>query len=194
MARDNDRSNGGALARIAPDSRRRPDPATEGLAQGLGWLSLGLGAAEIVGGAAIARWLGKPELTPVIHAYGVREIVTGVGILGTQDPTPWIWGRVGGDAVDIATVLPALEESNPKRGNAMIALMALAGVTALDVVCAHNLSEAPLRPSRRVRSDYGRRSGFPESPEAMRGRASDFEPPLDIVGPQAMRPWTSAEV
>ncbi len=190
MARDSHGSNG-TLARIAPDSRRRPDPATEGLAQGLGWFSLGLGAAEIVGGAAIARWLGKPELTPVIRAYGVREIVTGVGILGSKDATPWIWGRVGGDAVDIATVLPALEASNPRRGNAMIALMALAGATALDVVCARNLSQAPLRPSQRVRRDYGNRSGFPEPPEAMRGRASDFEPPIDIVGPQAMQAWTA---
>ena len=192
MARDSDGSDGGALRRIAPASRRRPDPATDGLAQGLGWFSLGLGAAEIVAGASIARWLGKPELAPVIRAYGVREIVTGVGILGTTDPTPWIWGRVGGDAVDIATVLPALEESNPRRGNAIVALMALAGATALDAVCARNLSQAPLRPSRRIRRDYRRRSGFPEPPEAMRGRASDFEPPMDIVGPQAMRAWTSA--
>ena len=191
MARDSDGRTRGTLARIAPHSRRRPDPATEGLAEGLGWFSLGLGTAEIVAGAAIARWLGKPELTPVIHAYGLREIVTGVGILGSEDATPWIWGRVGGDAVDIATVLPALEETNPRRGNAMIALMALAGATALDVVCAHNLSQAPLRPTQRVRRDYGNRSGFPEPPEAMRGRASDFTPPLDIVGPQAMRAWTS---
>lgn len=191
MARDSDGRRDGTLGRIAPHPRRRPDPATERLAQGLGWFSLGLGAAEIVGGAAIARWLGKPDLTPVLRAYGVREIVTGVGILGTQDPTPWIWGRVGGDAVDIATVLPALEETNPRRGNAMIALMALAGATALDAVCAHNLTQAPLTPPRRIRRDYGRRSGFPEPPEAMRGRARDFEPPPDIVGPQAMRAWTS---
>ncbi|GJE78846.1 cyclase dehydrase [Methylorubrum thiocyanatum] len=192
MARDSDGRTGGTLARIAPQSRRRPDPATEGLAQGLGWFSLGLGAAEIVAGAAIARWLGKPELTPVIRAYGVREIVTGVGILGSKDATPWIWGRIGGDAVDIATVLPALEERNPQRGNAMVALMALAGVTALDVVCARNLTQAPLTPPRRIRIDYGRRSGFPEPPKAMRGRAKDFKPPLDIVGPEAMRAWTAA--
>ncbi len=192
MARDSDGRTGGTLAQIAPQSRRRPDPATEGLAQGLGWFSLGLGAAEIVTGAAIARWLGKPELTPVIRAYGVREIVTGVGILGSKDATPWIWGRIGGDAVDIATVLPALEERNPQRGNAMVALMALAGATALDVVCARNLTQAPLTPPRRIRIDYGRRSGFPEPPKAMRGRAKDFKPPLDIVGPEAMRAWTAA--
>ncbi len=145
-------SNGGRPGelydRIAPDPRRRPDPATERLARGLGWFSLGLGAAEIVGGTAIAGWLGRRDLAPVIHGYGVREIVTGVGILGAQDPTPWIWGRVAGDALDIATVLPALEAGNPRRGNALIALMALAGATALDAVCARNLSGAPR--SRRV--------------------------------------------
>ena len=74
----------------------------------------------------------------------------------------------------------------------LIALMALAGATALDVVCARNLTQAPLTPPRRIRIDYGRRSGFPEPPEAMRGRAKDFKPPLDIVGPEAMRAWTTA--
>lgn len=192
MARNSNGTRSGALDRIAPDARRRPDPATRQLARGLGWFSLGLGAAEIACGGAIARWLGKPDLTPVIRGYGVREIVSGVGILGSEDPTPWIWGRVGGDALDIATVLTALEESNPRRGNALIALMALAGATALDTVCARNLSEAPLRPSRRVRNDYRGRSGFPASPEAMRGRGRDVEPPMEIVGPQAMRPWTAA--
>ena len=48
-------------------------------------------------GAAIARWLGKPELTPVIRAYGVREIVTGVGILG--------WGSTEGAALEAAQIL-----------------------------------------------------------------------------------------
>lgn len=197
MARDSDRRRSdwqsAALDRIAPDPRRRPDPATEGLARGLGWFSLGLGVAEIACGGAIARWLGMPRLAPVLRGYGLREIVTGAGILGTEDPTPWIWGRVGGDAVDIATVLPGLEQGNPNRGNALIALMALGSVTALDAVCARNLSQAPLRPSRRVRRDYGSRSGFPESPEAMRGRAADSASPLDFVGPQAMRPWTEAD-
>ncbi|ACK84903.1 hypothetical protein [Methylorubrum extorquens] len=175
---------------LTSDPRRRPDPATRELAHGLGWFSIGLGLTEVACGDAIARWLGMPRAAPVIQAYGVREILQGVGILGSQDPTPWISARVAGDALDIATVLPGLDGQNPRKDNVLIALLALAGVTAVDVICAQNLSEAPLAPSDKVRRDYRRRSGFRRRAEAMRGAARDFKPPPDIIGPEAMRPWT----
>lgn len=142
------------------DPRRRPDPATRELAQGLGWFSIGLGLTEVTFGGAIARWLGMPRAAPVIQVYGVRELIQGAGILGSRDPTPWISARVAGDALDIATVLPGLEGQNPRKDNVLIALVALVGVTAIDVICAQNLSGAPLNPSQKIRQDYRRRSGF----------------------------------
>jgi hypothetical protein len=174
---------------LVSDPRRRPDPATRELAQGLGWFSIGLGLTEVACGGAIARWLGMPRAAPVVQAYGVRELLQGVGILGASDPTPWISARVAGDALDIVTVLPGLEGHNPRKDNVLIALVALAGVTAVDVICARNLSDAPLAPSEKVRRDYRRRSGFRRGAEAMRGAARDFKPPPDIIGPEAMRPW-----
>ncbi|QIJ76966.1 cyclase dehydrase [Methylobacterium sp. NI91] len=177
---------------LTSDPRRRPDPATRELAQGLGWFSIGLGLTEVAFGSAIARWLGMPRAAPVIQTYGVRELIQGAGILGSRDPTPWISARVAGDALDIATTLPGLEGNNPRKDNVLIALMALAGVTAIDVICARNLSEAPLTPSQKVRQDYRRRSGFRRPVKAMRGAARDFKPPPDIIGPEAMRPWTLA--
>ncbi|KAB1071213.1 cyclase dehydrase [Methylobacterium planeticum] len=175
---------------LTSDPRRRPDRATRELAQGLGWFSIGLGLTEVTCGGAIARWLGMPRAAPVIQAYGVREILQGAGILGSRDPTPWITARVAGDALDIATVLPGLEGHNPRKDNVLITLLALAGVTAVDVICARNLAEAPLAPSQKVRQDYRRRSGFRRPAKAMRGAARDFKPPPDIISPEAMRPWT----
>ena len=177
---------------LTSDPRRRPDPATRDLARGLGWFSIGLGLTEVACGGAIARWLGMPRAAPVVRAYGLREILQGAGILGARDPTPWIAARVAGDALDIATVLPGLDRHNPRQDNVRIALLALAGVTAVDVICARNLAAAPLAPSRTVRRDDRRRSGFPRRAEAMRGAARDFKPPPDILGPEAMRPWTPA--
>ena len=174
---------------LVSDPRRRPDPATRGLAQGLGWFSIGLGLTEVACGGAIARWLGMPRSATIIRAYGVRELLQGIGILGARDPTPWISARVAGDALDIATVLPGLEGHNPRKDNVVIALVALAGVTAADVICARSLSEAPLAPSEKVRRDYRQRSGFRRRAEAMRGAARGFKPPPDIIGPEAMRPW-----
>lgn len=175
--------------RLIADPRRRPDPATAELARGLGWVSIGLGVTELAFGNAIARWLGMPRAAPLIRAYGVRELAQGVGILTARDPTPWIWGRVAGDALDIVSVLPALEGGNPNRGNAAVALAALAGVTAVDYLCAQSLADAPLAPSQKVRQNYRRRSGFRRDPEVMRGIARDAASPRDIVGPDAMRPW-----
>lgn len=134
---------------LVSDPRRRPDPATRELAQGLGWFSIGLGLTEVACGGAIARWLGMPRSATIIRAYGVRELLQGIGILGARDPTPWISARVAGDALDIATVLPGLEGHNPRKDNVVIALVALAGVTAADVICARSLSEAPLLRLRR---------------------------------------------
>lgn len=174
-----------------PGSRapRRPSAASAEFARGLGWFSIGLGLTEIACGAGIARWLGMPRAAPAIRAYGLREIMQGAGILGARDPTPWIWGRVGGDVLDVATVLPALEARNPRRGNALLALIALASATAADVVCAQNLANSRRAPAR-IPHDYRTRSGFRRPPGAMRGAARDFKPPPDIVGPEAMRPWT----
>ncbi|MHC1999967.1 cyclase dehydrase [Methylobacterium sp. WCS2018Hpa-22] len=190
--RDQNRASGRSTlpSYLVSEPRRRPDPGTRELARGLGWFSVGLGLTEVVCADALARWLGMPRAAPVIRAYGVRELVQGAGILGSHDPTPWVSARVAGDALDIATVLPGLDPQNSRKDNVLIALVALVGVTAVDVICARSLSEAPLAPSDKVRRDYRRRSGFPRRPEAMRGAARDFKPPPDIIGPEAMRPWT----
>jgi len=87
-------------------SRRRghPDSATDRLARGLGLFSIGLGLAEFVAPRALARAHDMPGNKPLIRAYGAREIATGVAILASDDPTPWIWGRVAGDVLDLATL------------------------------------------------------------------------------------------
>lgn len=107
------------------------------MARGLGWFSIALGITELIAPHAITRTLGLRGREDLVRTYGLREIGTGIGILASEDPTPWIWGRVGGDALDLATVAGGLESS--KRGNALLALLALGGVTAMDVACGRQL-------------------------------------------------------
>ena len=76
----------------------------EALAKGLGWLSIGLGLAELVAPQALCRALGLEGRETLVQVYGAREMATGVAILMSHDPTPWVWGRVGGDVVDLATL------------------------------------------------------------------------------------------
>jgi hypothetical protein len=163
------------------------------LAQGLGWFSIGLGIAELAAPGSLARFLGMEERTELIRVYGMREIATGLGILSQDDPAPWMWGRVGGDVLDLGTLASGLGPSNPQRENVGLAITAVAGVLALDLICAENLrahARVRRRRPRRLR-DYSGRSGMPRPPDAMRGAAQDFPVPRDMRIPEAMRPYPS---
>ena len=129
----------------------------DAVARGLGFFSIALGLAEIVAPRLVKQAAGMRCSESMVRLYGVREIVTGVGILISWKRAPWVWGRVAGDALDIASARrPA-------------ALVALAGVTALDVATAAQLSreEQPSLPY--TYHDYSDRSGFPRPASEMRG-------------------------
>ena len=166
----------------------RRNNSADALARGLGWFSIALGVAEVVAPKALARALGMRGQEGLIRAYGAREIATGIGVLGSKDPTPWILGRVAGDGLDLATLAVGLKKTNPRRDNVGIAIAAVAGVTVLDAICAQMLSSGREEQPRRPMRDYSRRSGLPRPPDQMRGAASDFELPSDMREPAAMRP------
>lgn len=162
----------------------------ERLATGLGWFSIALGVAELAAPGAICNALGMRGREGVVRAYGVREVMTGIAILASHDPTPWIWGRVGGDALDLATLATGLEGDNPKKDNVWAATAAVAGITALDLACAQRLTSGKSLSDLSEVPDYSDRSGFPKSPDAMRGAARDLKVSADFRIPEPLRPWT----
>ncbi|VTT99506.1 Uncharacterized protein OS=Methylobacterium nodulans (strain ORS2060 / LMG 21967) GN=Mnod_5158 PE=4 SV=1 [Gemmataceae bacterium] len=106
------------------------------LATFLGLFSLGLGLAEALTPRGMADTTGvrSPNL---LRVYGVREIVSGVGILASRDPAVWLWTRVGGDALDLATLAGAYRAAGDRdRHRIMASAVAVLGVTVLDVLCA----------------------------------------------------------
>ncbi|WP_243375590.1 cyclase dehydrase [Microvirga solisilvae] len=169
------------------------DTATDTLARGLGLFSIAFGIAEVAAPRAMARALGMKGQEGLIAGYGLREIATGIGILASKDPTPWIWGRVAGDALDLATLATALEGKNPKKENVGIAMAAVAGVTALDVYCAQTLSRESPHPLPPIQ-DYSDRTGFPQGVDHSWGAASDFEVPDDFRTPEPLRPYTQPDL
>lgn len=112
------------------------------LARGLGWFSLALGAAELLAPRSVQQVSGirSPGL---LRAYGLREIATGIGILSSKQPAHWMWARVAGDALDLATLFVPLRSSSPRRRKqALGAAAAVAGVALADAMCAVQLSAA----------------------------------------------------
>lgn len=169
--------------------RNNRENAAKRRAMQLGWFSIGLGLTELFCARRLARWMGMRGQEGVIRFYGLRELATGIGIFAQKDdPAPWIWGRVAGDALDIAT-LAGNVSGNPRKAAIALALANVGGVTALDLMTARELSlvKALAEPLAR---DYSDRVGFGGSPDSVRGAArKDFEMPPDMRQmPPGMRP------
>jgi hypothetical protein len=176
---------------MAYQQNSRSSSSMMALARGLGWFSIGLGLAEMLAARMLTKQMGMQGKESLLRFYGAREMVAGVGILMSDNPAPWIWARVGGDALDLATLATGLDEHNPRKGNVAIALAAVAGVTALDCISARALTGAADGKGRPVR-DYSDRRGMPRPPEEMRGAArKDFTSPRDMRTPEPLRPFTS---
>ena len=170
--------------------RSKAGKAVNGVAAGLGWFSIGLGLCELLAPQLLTRKLGRQGHEPLVRLYGLREIVTGIGLLTATDHRPWLWARVGGDALDALTLLGGRRGRHSRDGNLGRALVAVAGIAALDLVCAQAAS-ATARAARRPLPDYRDRSGLPRPPQAMRGAARDFPIPRDMRVPEALRPYTA---
>lgn len=160
------------------------------MAQGLGWFSIGLGVTELLAAGPLARALGMDGKEGMIRAFGAREIIAGMTCLSVSKQTG-VWSRVGGDGLDIAALLPHYSDENPKKGNVMIALAAVAGVTLLDIAAAKGLGARHGRDNGGVEfRDYGDRSGWPNGLAASRRAAEEFRSRKDA--PDNDAPGTKA--
>ncbi|HSC63772.1 MAG TPA: hypothetical protein VLD35_09075 [Caldimonas sp.] len=161
------------LSRVLPS---RPLGPMRSPARALGWFGIGLGLAELAMPRRMARIAGAPNLPTLTRAFGVREIGTGIGILASKDPSPWLWGRVAGDALDVATVGAGLvTRGRPLRTLTSMAM--LIGIAYLDMTVAQKSPPSRKREKRSSR-DYRGRSGFPRSPAEMRGIALQPSTPM----------------
>lgn len=129
------------------------------LTRGLGWFALGLGAAELVAPKRVARWLGLRPSTGasgMIRACGMREALTGVGILSSRaHARGWLGTRVVGDAIDAGLLWRALNKQGKSglyrwlkgtpRARLKEAMVAVGAVSVLDVAAAMLARQASRR-------------------------------------------------
>ena len=106
------------------------------VATGLGWFSIGLGVAELIAPRSIARLVGARNGASWIRGYGLREIGAGIGLLAFSQRAPWLWARVAGDALDLASLGRVAASGKKNSDRAWFHIAAVTGVTALDVCCA----------------------------------------------------------
>jgi len=119
------------------------DGEMERLARFLGWFSLGLGFAQIAAPGKVAQLVGvddNDETVAVMRVLGAREIASGLGILTQSKPAPWLWARVGGDAMDLALLRRALSSPRADHNRVAAATAAVAGIAAVDALCSTRLT------------------------------------------------------
>src|SRR4051794_28108999 len=113
----------------------------ERLARGLGWFSIGLGLAELLAPRGVAKVAGMRGNTGLIRLFGLREIASGIAIFAQrQRPAGAVWSRVVGDALDLACLGAAFASPDSDKGRVAFATANVLAVTALDVLCAQQLS------------------------------------------------------
>jgi uncharacterized membrane protein len=68
-----------------------------------------------------------------MRLLGLREVASGVAILGLARPAPGLWSRVGGDAMDLTLLGMAMKSPGTDRTRAVAATLGVAGIAAMDV-------------------------------------------------------------
>jgi len=131
-------TRGPAPSHSPPDTRYAPGI---NLARSLGYFSIGLGLAELLAPRFMENLTGVRQ-PGLIQVYGVREIVCGLGILSSAQPAGWLWARVAGDILDLATLAAPMAQGGEAATRAGAAGAAVAGVTLMDVACATGLTGA----------------------------------------------------
>ena len=136
-------------------------PNDQTIARGLGYLSLGLGLSQLLAPRWFARTIGAPkrgETDNVVRLVGLREIVAAGGLLGSRNPAPWVWLRVGGDLMDLALLGRATtaKGTEPERLNG--ALAGTVAVTAMDVLSGLGTSATGANGGSRLGNGNGHRA------------------------------------
>jgi uncharacterized membrane protein len=118
----------------------------ESLADFLGMFSIGLGLAQVIAPETMSKVCGVSDAEgnrSVMRALGAREISHGLAILSRQQPEKAVWSRGAGEALDLALVGKVMANPENNRGRTLFATANVLAVTALDVMCARQLSMQP---------------------------------------------------
>lgn len=130
------------------------DERDERIADGLGWFSLGLGAAQLLAPGALNRLAGIHDDAAARVAQrlvGVREVGAFAAIMADRPrPALPLWSRVGGDLIDLALLARAWERKRESAPRLALTIANIAAVTGLDAYAAIRHTKAERRREPKV--------------------------------------------
>jgi uncharacterized membrane protein len=110
----------------------------------LGWASAGLGVPNVVMPGGFGRAIGVgdgPRQRMTVAVVGLRELAAAAGLLWQGSPA-WLWGRVAGDAMDLALLGRALKNHDGKGlARTIAATVGVVGITGVDLYAAITRSQ-----------------------------------------------------
>jgi hypothetical protein len=110
-----------------------------GQAKTMGLFSYALGTAQILRPGSVNRLMGIPDHNPnhaMTRLIGIREIVTGTGVLFGRNTSGWMWGRVAGDVMDVSIVVGQIAGRLGTREKLMVSAVVLSAIGVLDAKIA----------------------------------------------------------
>ena len=115
------------------------DDRAEGLASGVGWVSLGIGLALTLAPRGSAAFLGWGEREGLSRVIGASDLVIGMGLLVDRYRSRWMLARALLNAV-LALIYAAILKGGPPRpGCAGGWLGLMTALTAFDYALSRRL-------------------------------------------------------
>ena len=127
--------------KLATDRVRARPAVSPNLSFMIGVTAIGLGVWGSLFPGSVKRTLGVRSPEGAVRAvFGARELWSGYSLAGDPTRIDVLWARVAADVFDIAALSALSGPSNPKRGNARLALGAVIAIAGLDLVTALRMS------------------------------------------------------
>ncbi len=109
------------------------------LARAIGWGSLVVGVSAELAPSRTAGAFGMGERGRLARLIGAKDLAIAAGLLGSENPRPWLLARAASDAQDAAILLAGLASGAFPRGRAAFGLAVVAGNCAASLALARRL-------------------------------------------------------
>ena len=121
---------------------RSSEGRTQRLATGVGWVSLGMGAAKPLAPRRSAALLGWADREGLARLVGGVDLMLGAGLLRGRRRTRWMLARALLNAILCLIYARVLAEGRPDRGGPAVGAGMMAALTLFDYSLSRRLREA----------------------------------------------------